>query len=110
MRRKLNLLKRAKFSRALNKKLDTTLLKLHHIEALLSSLSFLPQIWWKLHEVEDLNFSIEEKNNWMNRVLNEYCRESDPLQQIVNILHQRDVDNAKADMDWRYGHPAPHRS
>ena len=61
MRRKLNLLKRAKFSRALIKKLDTTLLKLHHIEALLSSLSFLPQIWRKLHEVEDLNFSIKEK-------------------------------------------------
>ena len=90
MRRKLNLLKRAKFSRALNKKLDTTLLKLHHIEALLS---FLPQIWWKLHEVEDLNFSIEEKNNWM------YCHTSDQLQRIVNVLNERDNDNAKADMD-----------
>lgn len=96
MRRKLNLLKRAKFSRALNKKLDTPLLKLHLIEALLS---FLPQIWWKLHEVEDLNFSIEEKNNWMYRVLKEYCHTSDQLQQIVNVLHERDNDNAKADMD-----------
>ena len=92
MRRKLNLLKRAKFSRALIKKLDTTLLKLHHIEALLSSLSFLPQIWWKLHEVEDLNFSIEEKNNWM------YCHTSDQLQRIVIVLNERDNDNAKADM------------
>ena len=96
MRRKLNLLKRAKFSRALIKKLDTTLLKLHHIEALLS---FLPQIWWKLHEVEDVNFSIEEKNNWMYRVLKEYCHTSDQLQQIVNVLNERDNDNAKADMD-----------
>ena len=90
MRRKLNLLKRAKFSRALNKKLHTALLKLHHIEALLS---FLPQIWWKLHEVEDLNFSIKEKNNWM------YCHTSDQLQRIVNVLNERDNDNAKADMD-----------
>ena len=93
MRRKLNLLKRAKFSRALIKKLHTTLLKLHHIEALLSSLSFLPQIWRKLHEVEDLNFSIKKKNNWM------YCHTSDQLQRIVNVLNERDNDNAKADMD-----------
>ena len=99
MRRNLKLLKRAKFSRALIKKLDTTLLKLHHIEALLSSLSFLPQIWWKLHEVEDVNFSIEEKNNWMYRVLKEYCHTSDQLQRIVNVLNERDNDNAKADMD-----------
>ena len=97
MRRKLKLLKRAKFSRALNKKLDTALLKLHHIEAL--TCSFLPQIWWKLHEVEDVNFSIEEKNNWMYRVLKEYCHTSDQLQQIVNVLAERDNDKAKADME-----------
>ena len=43
--------------------------------------------------MEDLNFSIEEKNNWM------YCHTSDQLQRIVNVLNERDNDNAKADMD-----------
>lgn len=49
--------------------------------------------------MEDVNFSIEEKNNWMYRVLKEYCHTSDQLQQIVNVLNERDNDNAKADMD-----------
>ena len=58
--------------------------------------------------MEDVNLSIEEKNNWMNRVLNEYCGKSVELQQIVNVLHERDNDNAKADME-RYEAKRLHR-
>ena len=49
--------------------------------------------------MEDVNLSIEEKNNWMNRVLKEYCSKSVQLKQIVHVLAERDNDKAKADME-----------